>query len=170
MPIPKPLSLNLSETERAELEKLVKRHTVGQQIALRARIILATAKGKNNCQIALELQVSRQMVRLWRERWLQLHPLPLTELSVEERLEDLPRPGAPARISAAQRCQIEALVCEKPEDSDRPISQWTGREIAAEIIKRGIVPQISARHAGRLLKRGRSQTSSDPLLADHQTR
>lgn len=154
MPIPKPLSLTLTEAERAELEKLVKRRLVGQQIALRARIILAAAEGKSNCQIVRELQVSRQMARLWRERWLQLQPIPLTELSVEERLEDLPRPGAPARITAEQRCQIEALACEKPEDSDRPISHWTGREIADEIINRGIVTQISARHAGRLLKRG----------------
>jgi putative transposase len=154
MPIPKPLNLNLSEAEQDELKKLVKRHTVGQQIALRARIVLAAAEGKSNGQIAIELQVSRQMVRLWRERWLHLQPIPLTELSPEERLEDLARPGAPARISATQRCQIEALACEKPEASDRPISQWTGREIAAEIIKRGIVEQISARHAGRLLKRG----------------
>ena len=153
MPLPKPLSLKLTEAEGAELEKLVKRHTVGQQIALRARIVLAAAEGKSNSQIATELQVSRQMVRLWRERWLQLQPIPLAELSAEERLEDLPRPGAPAQITAAQRCQIEALACEQPEGSDRPISHWTGREIADEIVKRGIVAQISARHAGRLLKR-----------------
>jgi transposase len=170
MPIPKPLSLNLSEAEQAELEKLVKRHTVSQQIALRARIVLAAAAGKSNSQIAQELHVSRRMVRLWRERWLHLQTITLADLSVEERLADLPRPGAPARITAAQRCQIEALACEKPEASDRPISHWTGREIADEIIQRGIVEQISARHAGRLLKRGRSQTSSDPLLANQQTR
>lgn len=154
MPIPKPLSLNLTETERAELEKLLKRHTVAQQIALRARIVLAAAEGKSNSQIVIELSVSRQMARLWRARWLQLQPIPLTELNAEERLADLPRPGAPARISAAQRCQIEALACEKPEGSDRPISHWTGREMADEIKKRQIVAQISARHAGRLLKRG----------------
>lgn len=170
MPVPKPLPLQLDKAEQDELEKLIKRHKVDQQIVLRARIVLAAAEGKSNCQIARELQVSRQMVRLWRERWLQLQPIPLTELSVEERLEDLPRPGAPARITAAQRCQIEALACEKPEDSARPISQWTGREIADEVISRGIVEQISARHAERLLKRGRSQTASDPLLADQQTR
>ena len=153
MPVPKPLRLELAEAEQEELEKLVKRHLVGQQIALRARIVLAAAEGKSNSQIAKELQASRQMVRLWRERWLQLQPIPLAELSAEERLADLPRPGAPARITAAHRCQIEALACEKPEDADRPISQWTGREIADEIIKRGLVEQISARHAGRLKKR-----------------
>jgi len=153
MPTPKPLSLTLSETEQAELEKLVKRHTIGQLIALRARVILAAAEGKNNSRIVRELQVSRQMVRLWRNRWAQLQPIPLAELSAEERLADLPRPGTPLRITAEQRCRIEALACEKPEGSDRPISQWTGREIADEIIKRGIVETISPRHAGRLLKR-----------------
>ena len=106
------------------------------------------------------------MVRLWRGRWLWLAPLKLSDVSIEERLEDLPRPGAPARITADQRCQIEQLACEPPEDSERPISHWTGREIAAEIKKRGIVAQISARHAGRLLKRGGYQTASNPVLAD----
>ncbi|MGQ9841820.1 MAG: hypothetical protein ACUVR4_15185 [Anaerolineae bacterium] len=35
----------------------------------------------------------------------------------------------PAKITADQRCQIIALACEKPEQSERPISQWTSREI-----------------------------------------
>jgi putative transposase len=139
--------------EKEELEKLVKGHTVGQQIALRGRIVLAAGAGKSNSQIARDLQVNLDTVRLWRQRWLQLQAISLSELSAEERLEDLPRPGAPARITAEQRCQIEALACEKPEGSDRPISHWTGREIADEIMKREIVAHISARHAGRLLKK-----------------
>jgi len=69
---------------------------------------------------------------------------------------DLPRSGKPSAITADQMCQIEALACEKPEQSERPISQWSGREIADEIMKRGIVAQISPRHAARLLKRSRS--------------
>jgi transposase len=163
---PKPPQIELSEQEREELEKLIKRHTVGQQIALRARIILAAGAGKNNSEIGREMGVSLDMVRLWRGRWLLLAPLKLSDVSIEERLEDLPRPGAPARITADQRCQIEQLACEPPEDSERPISHWTGREIADEIKKRGIVAQISARHAGRLLKRGGYQTASNPVLAD----
>jgi transposase len=166
MPHPKACEIELSEAEQQVLEKLVKRHSVSQQIALRARLVLAAATGKSNSQISETYKVSRETVRLWRERWLLLQPIPLSEMSVEERLEDLPRPGAPARITADQRCQIEALACEQPEKAGRPISHWTGREIADEIIKRGIMEQISARHAGRLLKRGGSQASSNPLLAD----
>jgi len=79
----------------------------------------------------------------------------LDDLSAEERLEDLPRPGAPSHLTADQICQMEQLACEAPEKAGRPISQWTGREIADEMMQRGIVGSISPRHAARLLKGGR---------------
>ena len=56
-----------------------------------------------------------------------------------------------------------ALACEPPVDSERPISQWTGREIADEIKQRGIVDQISPRHAARLLKRGPSNRTGSGI-------
>ena len=118
--------------------------------------MLAAAAGKGNAQIGRELQVTVDTARLWRQRWLDLQAIPASELSAAERLQDLPRPGAPAKITADQLCQIEALACEKPAASERPISQWTSREIADEIIKRGIVTEISPRHAARLLKRRRA--------------
>jgi putative transposase len=156
----------LTDEERHGLEKLTKGHNSPQQLVLRARIVLAADDGKNNAQIARDLDVEVQTVRRWRKRWLLLQPIALKDLSVQERLEDLPRPGAPPQITADQRCQIEALACEDPEDSKRPISHWTGREIAEEIMNRGIIEQISARHARRLLKRSRSQTPPDSLLVD----
>jgi transposase len=154
MPGPQAPVIELSAPEREELERLVRRHSTEQQQALRARIVLAAAAGKANSQIAREEGVHVETVRLWRSRWLGLHVIALEDLSVAERLEDAPRPGRPAEITAEQVCQIVALGCEKPSESARPISQWTGREIAAEIRKRGIVERISARHARRLLKRG----------------
>jgi putative transposase len=154
MPNPKPLPVTLTEAERQELERLVRRHTIGQQIALRSRIVLSAAAGKNNTLIAKEEGVALDTVRLWRQRWLDLQPISLNDLSVEERLQDLPRPGAPPRITADQVCQITAMACEKPEEAGRPISHWTAREIADEIIQRKIVDHISPRHAARLLKRG----------------
>jgi len=45
-----------------------------------------------------------------------------------------------------------ALACEQPKG--RPITHWTGREIADEVMQRGIIQHISPRHAARLLKRG----------------
>jgi putative transposase len=156
MPGPKAITIDLSEEAISGLTKLIKARQTGQQLVLRARIILAAGQGQSNTQIARNLGVDVDTVRLWRKRWQMLEPIPLSELSIEERLEDLPRPGAPARITADQRCQIEALACEKPEKSGRPITHWTQREIADELIQRQIVQTISPRHAGRLLKRGRS--------------
>jgi transposase len=153
MPGPKPPAVTLSEEERQDLEKLVRRHSTPQQIALRGRIVLAAADGKNNSQIARDFGIVKDTARQWRNRWLTLQPISLADLSVAERLQDLPRPGAPARITASQRCQIEAMACEDPEDSGRPISHWTNREIADEIKSRNIVKRISPRHAARLLKR-----------------
>jgi transposase len=154
MPTPKAQPVVLSEPEREGLEKLVKRHQTGQQIALRARIVLAAAEGKPNVEIARKEQVKEDTVRLWRNRWIKLQDISVEDLSLEERLADGPRPGAPARITADQRCRIEALACEKPEASERPITHWTAREIAEEVMKRKIVESISPRHAARLLKRG----------------
>ncbi len=166
MPGPKPTEIQLSQEEENALEKLIKGHKTGQQVVLRARIILAAGQEKSNSQIMRELGVSMNTVRLWRSRWSLFQPIPLTELSAHERLEDIPRPGAPAQITADQRCQIEKLACEKPEKSGIPISHWTNREIATEIVKQGIVEQISPRHAGRLLKRSRYKATPNSLLAN----
>ena len=151
---PQPPVVNLSQAEQEALEKLVHAHSTAQQIALRARILLTAKQGLNNEQIGRKLQAGVDMVRQWRGRWLAGQAIPLTELTAEERLQDLPRAGKPSALSADQLCQITALACEKPEQSARPISHWSGREVADEIMKRGIVAQISPRHAARLLKRG----------------
>jgi putative transposase len=160
----------LSELERTELERVVRTHTAAQQLVTRAWIILAAGDGQNNAQIARWLGLDDETPGFWRQRWLQFRDVPLEEVSVAERLADAPRPGAPAKFTPEQVCQIIALACEKPADSDRPISQWSHRELADEIVRRGIVGSISPRHAGRLLKRSRSQTTPDSVLVDARRR
>ena len=149
---PKAAVLALNEREQKELEALVRRHSTTQQIAQRGRMILAAAQGKNNGQIARELGMKADTVRCWRMRWLGWQTISLDDVSVNERLSDHPRAGRPAQITAEQTCQLIALACEQPKE--RPISHWTGREIADEVVARGIIAHISPRHAARLLKKG----------------
>src|SRR5437867_12271939 len=170
MAIPRPPKVVLSERERSELERLVRAFTTGQQLALRAQIVLAAGDGLNNLQIARQLGVDDETPGHWRGRWLQFRDVSLDDLSVAERLADAPREGAPAKFTPEQVCQMIALTCEKPADSARPISQWSHRELADEIGRRGIVESISPRHAGRLLKRSRSQTTPDSILAHTRRR
>ena len=160
MPGPKPPEIVLTEEERTQLERLVRARTTGQQLAMRARIVQLAAEGLSTEEIARRLHLDVDTVRQWRARW---HGRPGNRLA--ERLADAPKSGRPARIRPEQICQIIALACEIPADSDRPISQWSARDLADEIMRRGIVDRISPRHAGRLLKRGRPQAAPDPLLA-----
>src|SRR6266571_1560521 len=132
----------LSEKEQDGLLQITKRHRSEQQVVLRARIVLAAAHGSSNVQIARELNINVDTV------------------SLLERLQDAPRPGVKPKFSSEQRCQMVALACEAPAQAGRPISQWTGREIAAELKARGIVEQISPRHAARLLKKGASNRTA----------
>lgn len=153
----------LSEKEQEALTQLTKRHRSEQQLVLRAHIILEAAQGQPNAQIARELHVNVDTVRLWRDRWVGLQGINLERLSVAERLQDAPRPGVKPTITVEQRCQMAALACEAPSKAGRPISQWTGREIAEELVARGIVEHISPRHAARLLKKGASNRTGSVI-------
>jgi putative transposase len=144
---PKPLTLD--ETARQQLKQLVARHRAPQQIALRAKIILLADEGYNHREIASRLNISRDMARLWRERWLTASE---KEVPVEKRLQDAERPGTPATFCLEQILQLFAIACDKPETYGRPISHWTPRELASELVKQGIVERISPRHVGRLLE------------------
>lgn len=144
----------LSEKEQEGLLQITKRHRSEQQVVLRARIVLAAAQGFSNAQIARELGVNVDTVRHWRDRWAGLQGIDLETLSLAKRMQDAPRPGVTPKFTTEQRCQMAALACDAPAKAGRPISQWTGREIADEMKARGIVEQISPRHAARLLKKG----------------
>ncbi len=149
-------AIYLNEKEQEELTRLTRRHRSEQHIVLRARIVLAAAQGYSNVQIARDLDVNVDTVRLWRDRWASLQEIDLEILSTTQRLQEAPRPGAVPKFTVEQRCQMAALACDAPAKAGRPISQWTGREIADEMKARGIVEQISPRHAARLLKKGAS--------------
>ncbi len=153
----------LTEKEQEALTRISRRYRSEQQVALRARIVLAAAQGQSNAAIARELKINVDTARLWRDRWVGLQGIDLDALSVAERLQDAPRPGKRSQITAPQRCQMAALACEAPSKAGRPISQWTGREIADEVMARGIVKQISPRHAARLLKKGACTRTASAL-------
>ena len=135
--------------QREALEALVRARSTSQQLALRARIILHAADNVGVRESARELDVWPKTVRYWRQRWRQA----LGAQSVPERLCDAPRSGAPATYTPEQICAVIAMTCEKPLESERPISHWSQREIADEAIRRGLVPNVSQRSVGRFLKK-----------------
>ncbi|MEA5506902.1 helix-turn-helix domain-containing protein [Halotia wernerae UHCC 0503] len=154
-----PKILTLKESVRSELQQLINRHNAGQQLVLRAKIILLASEGKNHGEIARILDISLDMARLWRNRWFETSD---KELSILQRLQDSERIGAPVKFSMEQVIELFALACSPPEDYGRPISHWTPRELADEIMKQEIIESISVRHVGRLLE--------EAELKPHQSR
>lgn len=173
---PKPPAISLSTEHSQALTAFSRAYSTPQQLAVRARVVLACADGLNNEHVARKLAISINTARKWRARWLRFAAVPLAELSLAERLSDDPRPGTPARITPEQVCQgrwgndpqIVALACQLPEQSGRPITHWSPRELAAEIVGRGIIASISPRHAARLLKK-RSAAAPRARLADGES-
>lgn len=141
--------ITLSEQERLFLEQLVRRQTSPQNEVKRAKIILLASKdGMNNKQIAEKLATNPSEITRWTKRWVER-----LDDEIEKRISDLPRSGTPSRIAPEQWCRIMALACEPPEDYKIPITHWSHKELAKEVINQGIVITISASHLGSFLKK-----------------
>lgn len=183
--------VEVSPRQQRVLEQVVRRRTTPQQLATRARIILAAAAGESNRALALRLGITRDVAQAWRARW---HAAGAALLAAEADtgpgtapgetgsdralgvlvrgvLADAPRSGAPPTFTPEQLCQIVAIACESPPSADRPTSHWTPREIADEVVKRGIAERISVRTVGRFLVSGggRAQAAPEPVLAHPRT-
>ena len=85
----------LTDREQEALVQGTKRHRSEQQQVLRARTVLAAAEGRSNAQIARELAINVDTMRLWRDRWVGLQGIDWDSLTVTERFQDAPLPGTP---------------------------------------------------------------------------
>ena len=116
---PKAVALELTEAERAELHRLLRRRGVGQALAQRIRVVLACAEpGATNLGVAAALDVSRQTVATWRGRFAE-HRL--------EGLVDAPRSGTPRSIGDEA---VERLVALTLEEAPRNATHWSTRAMA----------------------------------------
>jgi transposase len=119
---PKPVSLFVSDEERGRLQDLIRWRRTGQDVAMRARIVLAcAAPGATNTAIAARLGVSRQSVITWRQRFLAQRIAGLS---------DAPRSGAPRRVGDAVIARLVTLTLEtQPEGA----THWSTRGMAKRV-------------------------------------
>jgi putative transposase len=142
--------IDLSVEEKEELNRLVRKQSVSQNIAKRAKLILLVAEEKlKNIEISKKIGIVQSQLPQWIKRWQEAN----RETEVEERLKDKARSGRKPTITAEQWCKIMALACEKPENHGVPITHWSHSTLTAEIIKQGIVETISMSHVGDFLKK-----------------
>ena len=165
----------ITERQQSVLRIMTRSSTCPQALAQRARMILLAFDGLRNEDIADRLGCERHAVGLWRRRWAEAFGrLVLVECcekesalpqAIDALLSDLPRSGCPGKFTAEQVPQVLAVACEPPQDSGRPVTHWTPRELADEVRQRGIVASVSPRQVGRFLKYGRTPAAPQPLLA-----
>jgi transposase len=145
----------LSVVEQQELESLVRRRSTGQALALRARIVLAAAKGGHNRAIADRLRIARGTVGKWRERFARLRL---------DGLYDEPRPGAPRQIGDAE---IADTIRRTLETRPPGATHWSLRTMAKAV---GYAPSTIHRIWKAFgLQPHRSETfklSADPLFVE----
>jgi transposase len=147
--------LSVTPTERESLERWTRRAKTGQALAQRARIILESATGKTNTEVASRLRITKQMVGKWRTRFLQKRL---------DGLLDEPRPGTPRRLSDAE---VERVLTMTLESTPKNATHWSTRSLAAACgLSRSSVHRVWQAFA---LAPHRSETfklSKDPLFID----
>ena len=108
----------LSEAERRALERLVAASSTPQALALRARIVLASAE-ESISTVARSLGVSRNTALKWQTRF---------DADGVQGLADLPRPGRPTAAGDDVHRAILRTPLQRP-----PERGWTTRTIAAAL-------------------------------------
>jgi transposase len=157
----------ITERQQAVLQQIVAASTSPVRLVQRAEIVLRAFAGQENQAIAAAIDLDPTAVGLWRRRWAKAWPR-LTRIecsethaafrrAIEDVLSDAPRSGNPGKFTPEQITQILALACEPPEQSGRPITQWTYKELADEAKKRGLVASISPAQIGRYLREAELQ-------------
>lgn len=180
MPQPVAIAIRLTEQQKRLLEQITRARTNPYRLVQRAQLILWAAWGMTNTEIASSLRLTRGQVRLWRTRWqnaaqeweqvksedIEDETLFTQIISI---LKDEPRRGNPGKFSLEEIVQIIAVACEIPATSERPVSHWTPKELADEVVKRKIVSEISPRSVGRFLKSSNVATTSKSLLVKRKS-
>jgi transposase len=111
----------LTDEEKSELERIVRRRTAGQSDVQRARVILLSAQGLPNFKVAQKTGISALSVGRWRRRFVQ------------DRLRgllDLPRSGAPRSISDEKVAEVVRITLEqRPKNA----THWSTRSLACRL-------------------------------------
>lgn len=125
------VEIELTEDERVELQRLSRRSRSNRHVALRAKMILASASGLSDVAVAAKLRCSNVTVGTWRKRFAKQRM---------DGLYDEPRVGGPRKITDEK---VEQIVIETLETTPKGRTHWSTRKMAEKA-------EISASSVGRI--------------------
>jgi putative transposase len=135
--------VELSQSEREQLESMVSKGKQPVRVYKRALTLLELDRGKMLTAVAESIGVSLQTISNWRNKY----KMGLNCLA------DAPRPGRPVQISGVQRAQITALACSTPPEGH---ARWDLRLLADKVVELDYCEQISHTHVATILKKTNS--------------
>ncbi len=149
-------TVGLTEDQKQTLQQWSRGRSLPVRQVERARIILLSAAGKQDLEIAAEIGISNQKAARWRKRFLELG-LPGLE-------KDAPRPGRTPSISktTVERV-IELTTLEKPHNA----THWSTRTMAVAVdISEASVRRIWRAHGLKPHLIDTFKVSKDPKFAE----
>jgi transposase len=152
----RPLALlTLSESERDELRSITRSRSMPQSLATRARIVLLSADGESNTDIAERLGLSKPTVGIWRKRYV---------MQRIAGLYDEPRPGGPRSIRDEQ---VAALLRKTLKTKPKDGTHWSCRSIAAETkLSKSTVQRIWKAFGLQPHRQKHFKISTDPFFVE----
>jgi transposase len=109
--------LILDEETRATLESFARSRSAARSRVDRALMLLAYADGQSISAIARDRSMSRSAVNRVVNRAL--------EIGAASALDDQPRSGRPAKLTAEAKAWLVSLACQKPKELGHPHELWT---------------------------------------------
>src|SRR3954454_3732567 len=120
-------TVEVSESDRRELERRVRDKGAPARVVERARIVLLAAEEVPGKEIAAMVRCAEGTVVTWRGRYAE---------SGLAGLEDLPRPGKPAQLPEALRDRVLELTLTEPPDQFGA-THWSSRLLATALAGEG---------------------------------
>ena len=155
MPSPRAAEIVLTDVERAELVGWTRRRKSAAGLALRARIVLAAADGGSNVELADRLELDRNTVSKWRNRFVQFRL---------DGLLDEPRPGRP-RVVGDER--IKDLITATLESAPADATHWSTRSMAEHLgLSQSMVSRVWRAFGLAPHKQDSWKLSKDPLFVE----
>jgi transposase len=146
-------SLILTREERNTLQHWARRRTIGA-LALRSRMVLASADGDGNNEIAEQFGVSPQTAGKWRARFIRRRL---------DGLADEPRAGAPRKVTDQV---ADRMVARTLRDSPPTGTRWSTRSMAqATGLSQSTVARIWSAHGIRAARRHQGRVPVIDLVA-----
>jgi transposase len=148
--------ITLSDEDRTTLERWSRGRSTQARLVTRARVVLAAAAGKENKDIAAELNISRGAVARWRNRFAASGVAGITK--------DAPRGGRPPK---ERRDLVRRIIAMTTQQKPANATHWSTRTLAEALgTNHALVSRVWRAHGLKPHLCHAFKVSNDPRFAE----